>query len=237
MAANRTQRWMTVIRANSNDRIDRAEDPARLLDHLVFEMRAQLVDAKRATCVAIADERVLSRRAEQHESEAAMWEQRAMLAVRGGHDELARAALVRKAEQEEIARSYRGQWLEQKRAVDELRHALALLEGRIAEAARQRVILGARLARAQAQRSIAAAMAGLASRSPSSALERLEERVARFEAEAEACSEICELSVASRDGLLEQQFRELAAGNVDDELAALKRRMALEGTTRRALPA
>lgn len=236
MAAHRN-RWMTLVRADINHRIDRAEDPAKMLDHLVYEMRVQLVEAKKAVCIAIADERALSRRAEHYAGEAAMWEQRAMLAVRAGHDELARAALVRKAEQDEVAATYRQQWLEQKQSVDQLRHALVALEGRIADAARQRVMLGARLARAQAQRTIASTLAGLDSMSPSNVLERFEERVAAFEAEAEAASELGHLGGSSGDALLDQQFRALAAGSVDDELAALKRRIALEGAMRRALPA
>ncbi|MFO0632559.1 MAG: PspA/IM30 family protein [Nannocystaceae bacterium] len=230
-------RWMTLLRANINDRIDRAEDPAKMLDHLLFEMRSQLVEAKKAVCIAIADERALQRRAEHHGADAAAWEQRAMLAIRAGHDELARAALLRKRDQDEIAQSYQAQWFEQKRSVEALRQALAGLQLRIDEAARQRTMLAARLARAQAQRSIATTLANLQGAadgmSAFSTFERLEQKVVQLEAEADAMAEIGGSETLS----LEQQFRALAARSVDDELVALKQRMALAAPAPvRALP-
>jgi phage shock protein A len=71
--------------------------------------------------------------------------------------------------------------------------------------------------------------------SPWSTLERMEQRVEQIEASAEAASEIGDLHHGAS---LEAQFRALAASSVDDELAALKRRMALEAPReRKALPA
>ncbi len=226
-------RWMTVMRSNINARIDRMEDPTKMLDQLVLDMRGQLVEAKKAVCIAIADERKLARMAEQHTSEVRVWENRAMLALRAGAEELARAALVRKREQEELANTYSAQWQEQKRSVDALRVALSGLEARISEAARQRTVLQARVARAQAQRTIAATLSNIEGVSAWSTVERLEAKVEQIEADAEA---MCELEW-SGDASLEAQFRALAAGNVDDELAALKRKMALaEPAAPKALP-
>ncbi len=103
-------------------------------------MHLQVVEAKRQVCVAIADEHVLRRRAERHRAEASSWEGRAMLAVKAGDDELARAALVRKGEADELATTYEAQWLDQKRSVDTLRDALRALDQRIHEASRQRTV-------------------------------------------------------------------------------------------------
>lgn len=230
-----SSRVMTVIRANLNDRISRAEDPARLLDQVIFDMRSQLELAKRQVCVAIADERVLRRHVDDHAREAAQWEKRAMMAVRAGDDNLARAALARKTSADELAAQYETQWAEQKRSVDALRQALRGLDMRIGDAMRQRTMLIARLARANAQRTIAATMSNLESMSPYSTLERMEQRVMQMEAEVEAVAELD----PRHDMSLDAQFAALAsASTVDDELAALKRRYALEcERERKALPA
>lgn len=228
-------RWMALVRSNLNDRIDRAEDPAKMLDQIVYEMKEQLIEAKKLVCVAIADERALRHRVDRHAADAELWEKRAMLAIRSGHDELARAALVRKSEQDELAATYGAQWHDQKQAVDNLRSALSALSQRIDDASRQRTILVARVARAQAQRTIASTLSHLDGLSPWSTLERMEQRVEQIEASAEAAAEIGDLHHGAS---LEAQFRALAASSVDDELAALKRRMALDAPReRKALPA
>src|SRR5690606_15183464 len=54
--------------------------------------------------------------------------------------------------------------------------------------------------------------------------DRMSERVTQLEAEAEATQEI---GGALQEGSLESQFKALEAGNVDDQLEALKRKMAL----------
>lgn len=227
-------RWTSFLHSNLESRIARAENPARILDQIVLEMRQQLVEAKKGVCIAIADEKVLRYQLDRHLADADAWEKRAMMAVRAGDDGLARAALTKKAQTDELVQGYGAQWADQKRAVDNLRAALSQLSTRIDEAARQRTMLVARAARAQAQRTIAATMARLDHASPWSTLERMEERVLQLEADAEAAGELD----YGHDASLEAQFRALAAGSVDDDLDALKRRMALDGPReRRALPA
>jgi phage shock protein A len=103
-----------------------------------------------------------------------------------------------------------------------LRLALRGLSAKIEDAHRQRRILIARYRRAEAQRTIAQTLSNLSASAPLSILERMESRVAAAEAEAEALADL-----APVDTSLEAQFRALEAANVDDQLADLKRRMAL----------
>ncbi|MBC8069841.1 MAG: PspA/IM30 family protein, partial [Deltaproteobacteria bacterium] len=77
----------------STDRLGPGDDPGRVLDSIIVEMRMQLHEAKKQVCVAMADERVLRRHADRHAQDAAGWERRAMMAVRASDDNLARAAL------------------------------------------------------------------------------------------------------------------------------------------------
>jgi phage shock protein A len=211
----------------------RIDDPARTLDRIIYEMRLQLVAAKQQVAVAIADEHRLRHTVERAVAEAAAWERRAMMAVRAGDDALARAALVRKGEHDELVQSYRTQWAEQKQAVDSLRNALRALDHRIDEASRQRNMLLARLSRANAQRTIAITLSNMNGYSPWTPLERMEDRVAQLEAEVDAAADV----YGGADLSLESQFAALEARTrVDEELAALKLR--LEGERpKKALPA
>lgn len=219
------ERLGTLIRSNINELINRAEDPEKMLNQVLVDMKGQLVEAKKQVAVAIADEKRIKKQYEQEVAKAKDWERKAMLAVRAGNDELARAALSRKAEHDELAQSFKEQWEAQKGAVDQLKEALRGLDQKIEEAKRKRNILVSRQKRAQAQATINQTLSQLnATDSHDSTFARMDERVTQLEAEAEASAELGALPETS----LESQFKALEAGSdVDDELAALKQKMAL----------
>ena len=111
----------TLIKSNLNDLISRAEDPEKMLNQVLLEMQQQLVEAKKAVAVAIADEKRLQKQYNAELDKSKEWERKAMLAVRAGDDNLARQALVRKQEHENIAAQFQQQWIAQKGAVDKLK--------------------------------------------------------------------------------------------------------------------
>jgi phage shock protein A len=149
-----------------------------------------------------------------------------MVAVRAGDDSLARQALARKQEHDNIAEQYQQQWLAQKQAVEKLKDALRLLNNKIEEAKRKKNILIARKKRAEAQQQIASTMQGLGDTSAFDTFDRMSERIALMEAEAEAGAELAgEIS----GDTLESKFAALEAGggDADDALSELKAKMGL----------
>src|SRR5690606_10224909 len=92
-----------VLRSNINDLISRAENPEKMLNQIILDMRDQLAKAKREVAGAIADERKLRQQFDDEAKQTRDWEQRAMLAVREGRDDLAKQALVRHQEHAERA--------------------------------------------------------------------------------------------------------------------------------------
>ena len=93
----------TLIKSNINDLITKAEDPEKMLSQVLLEMQQQLVEAKKAVAIAIADEKKLSKQYTAEADKSKDWERKAMVAVRAGDDNLARQALGRKQEHENIA--------------------------------------------------------------------------------------------------------------------------------------
>src|SRR2546427_9723327 len=87
-------RLSTLIRSNINDLINRAENPEKMLNQLIVDMRSQLAKAKQQVAAAIADEKRLSAQADTEKKSAEDWERRAVLAVQGGRGALAQRALV-----------------------------------------------------------------------------------------------------------------------------------------------
>ena len=114
----------TLLRSNLNDLIARAENPEKMLNQVILDMREQLTKAKQEVAVAIADERKLKAQAEDELRQAEEWEKRAMLAVRQGRDDLARQALVRQQEYAERAHSLHDTWQRQAEEMEKLKDAL-----------------------------------------------------------------------------------------------------------------
>ncbi|HEX6694487.1 MAG TPA: PspA/IM30 family protein, partial [Longimicrobiales bacterium] len=53
------QKFSMLLRSNINEAIARAENPEKMLNQVLIDMREQLAKAKQEVAVAIADERKL----------------------------------------------------------------------------------------------------------------------------------------------------------------------------------
>src|SRR5215472_1983437 len=218
-------RLAQLIRSNLNDLISRSEDPEKMLNQVVLDMNNQLVEAKKQVAASIADEKRLAKQFEQETANSQEWERRAMMALRAGNEELAKEALGRKREHDELANTYKEQWTKQKAAVDQLKKALRLLNDKIEEAKRKKNVLIARKKRAEAQRAIQETMSGLRDQSAFETFDRMSQKIDQIEAEAEAQGELAEEYTGD---VLASQFQSLerkASG--EDDLIALKRKMGM----------
>jgi phage shock protein A len=212
-----------VLRSNLNALINQAEDPEKMLDQIIIDMRQQLLEAKREVAVAIADEKRLAAQVEAGLAQVREWDRRAELAVQRGEDDLAREALRRKAEQQQLAAGYQSQWEAQQTSTTSLKQALRALSEKIDEAARKKNLLVARQKRAEAQKHIHEVMTGLSDTSAFEAFDRMAEWVDQIEAQAAAT---VELSQELSGETMEQRFKALEGPvDVEQELQALKARV------------
>ncbi|MGH7458731.1 MAG: PspA/IM30 family protein [Longimicrobiaceae bacterium] len=219
------QRLSTLLRSNVNDMIAQAENPEKVLNQLLLDMRGQLTKAKREVAAAIADERKLKAQADDERRQSGDWEKRAVIAVRQERDDLARQALVRQEEHAGRALSLHETWQRQAVETGKLKNALRQLNDKMEELRRKKNLLVAKHKRAQAQRRIHDTMSGLSDRSAFEAFDRvagrIEESERRVLAEAEVSEEL------SGD-TLEQEFEQLeSGGDADARLLELKRKMGL----------
>ncbi|UCC27000.1 MAG: PspA/IM30 family protein [Gemmatimonadales bacterium] len=218
----------TLIKSNINDLINRAENPEKMLNQIILDMRDQLAKAKREVAAAIADERKLRSQLDDEVKQAKEWEQRAMLAVKEGRDDLAKQALVRHQEHAERAAAIDQTWRAQAQETEKLKASLRQLNEKIDEAKRKRNLLIAKQKRAQAQRRIHETMSGLSDTSAFEAFNRMADKIEESERRSLAAAEVDE---ALAGDTLETEFLKLEAGGadagVDDRLLALKQQMGL----------
>lgn len=127
------ERVSTLIRANLNDLIDRAEHPEKMIKQLILDMENQLMQVKTQVAIAIADEHLLEKKRTEQETQAAEWKRKAELAVGKGQDDLARAALERSLSCDQLMQGFAQQAEDQKHEADNLRQALRKLEQKLSE--------------------------------------------------------------------------------------------------------
>ncbi|MGH7459844.1 MAG: PspA/IM30 family protein [Pseudomonas sp.] len=223
------QKLSTLIRSNINDAIAKAENPEKMLNQILLDMRDQLARAKQEVAVAIADERKLKAQAEDEQKQAGEWEHRAMLAIREGRDDLAKQALIRQQEHTERAVNFAETWQKQAGETERLKHSLSQLNDKIEEAKRKKNLLIAKQKRAQAQQRIHETMAGLNDRSAFEVFDRMAEKIEETERVTAASIEVHE--ALTTGDTLDRDFAKLTAGaaneSVEWKLLQLKERMGL----------
>src|SRR5579872_5007665 len=128
------ERVSTLVRANINDLVDRAEDPEKMIKQVILDMENQLLQVKTQVAISIADQHVLERKQKESEENGQQWVRRAELAVDKQDDNLARAAVERSMSYKSMAESFRQQVEDQKTQVENLKTALIKLQQKLVEA-------------------------------------------------------------------------------------------------------
>jgi phage shock protein A len=223
-------RLSSLLKSNINDLISSAENPEKMLNQIIVDMRSQLVKAKQQVAAAIADEKRLRDQADAELRQAQDWEHRAVLAVHEGRDDLAKQALVRQGEHMTHGQTLEATWQSHRDETEKLKNSLRDLNDKIEEAKRKKNLLIARQRRAQAQKRIAETMSALSEKSAFEAFARMEEKIDQSERQIRASAEIDEEFTGDR---LAKDFKQLerSAGVTDAEfrLLQLKQQMGMLG--------
>ena len=205
------ERVSTLVRANLNDLIDRAEDPEKMIKQVILDMENQLLQVKTQVAISMADQHLLQKKQSEHEDRASEWMRKAELAVDKEQDDLARAALERYQSFTKMAETYARQAEDQKQQVDTLRKALAQLDQKLSEARATSDLLVAQHRRARALGSATDAQLAIGGRGPVAGFDRMEQKVHREEAISQAKSTL----------VAEDMDRRFATMGKDDEVGRL----------------
>lgn len=208
-----------IFKANINDTLDKAEDPEKMLKQMVLEMEESVNKATLAVGNAIANEKSLERKLLKAKEEVQNWHNKAVQAVNAGRDDLAKAALEKKALYERNSRDLEPTYQQAKDISIKMRSQLDALKSKLDEARTRQNTLIARSQAAKAQKQIAQAFSGVGS-DAFSKFDKFEHKVEQLESQAEAFGQL-----AGDNTSLDQQFKMLESANTDSELLALKESM------------
>ena len=184
------ERVSTLIRANLNDLIDRAEDPEKLLKQILLDMQNQLLQVKTQLAISVADQHLLEKKRKENEGKMAEWMHKAELAVDKQHDDLARAALERYQSCVVLEDGFAEQIEAHRAQVETFKKALQSLEQKIGEAKTRAEMLATRHRRARAAGRANRAERAIHDGASSQAFERMKGKIVREEAIGDAEGEL-----------------------------------------------
>ena len=199
------ERVSTLIRANLNDLIDKAEDPEKMIKQLILDMENQLLQVKTQVAISIADQHVLEGKLKENEESEKQWLRRAELAVDKKDDALARSAIERSMSYKNLTESFRQQVEDQKTQVENLKTALLKLQQKMSEAQAKSDLLIAQHRRSRALGKAADAGNTMGDQSKAAAFDRMKNKVQHSEAAAQAKTELASDNVEDRFAALEKQ--------------------------------
>jgi phage shock protein A len=212
------ERVSTLLRANLNDLIDRAEDPAKMIKQVILDMENQLMQVKTQVAIAVADLHVLERKRGEDSEKESSWMRKADMAVARKDDALARAAIERAISSRKMMAAFDEQIADQKVQVENLKSAFAKLEIKLVEARAKADVLVARQRRSRVAKSSADAQINVVAPSNGSTFDRMEEKVLHHEAYSQALNSMLSDDVDARLASLEKEEE------VEKLLAELKAR-------------
>jgi phage shock protein A len=199
------ERVSTLIRANLNDLIDKAEEPEKMIKQVILDMENQLLQVKTQVAISIADQHVLQNKLKENEENERQWMRRAEMALDKRDDALARGALERSMSYKAMAAGFRQQVEDQKTQVENLKSALLKLQQKLEEARAKSDTLIAQHRRTRALNKATRATGAIVGDTHAAAFDRMKEKVSRTEATAAATAE-------------------LAGDDVEEQFAALEKR-------------
>lgn len=210
----------TILRANLNDVLSRAEDPEKIINQTLMDMRQAQYEARMEVAQAIAEGKKLERDYQANIKESGAWLNKAEQALKQEREDLAREALKRKTANNDLAEGLKEQLDAHNGMVEKLKTQLRALDAKIGEAERKRQLLIARQKRAEAQESLSGAMSKTDTHKAFEAFDRMEQKIEGMEDRITAEEELVkDLSLDDEFAALEQDTA------IEDELAALKARL------------
>jgi phage shock protein A len=199
------ERVATLIRANINDLVDKAEDPEKMIKQVILDMENQLLQVKTQVAISIADQHVLEKKCKENQDNEQQWLRRADMALDKSDDALARAALERAMSYKSMAASFAQQVDDQKMQVENLKSALLKLQQKLAEAQAKSDTLIAQHRRSRAMNRATEAGTAIGDGSNAAAFDRMKSKVQHTEATAQAMAELAADDVENRFAAMEKE--------------------------------
>lgn len=193
-----------------------------MVKQIILDMQKELNKSTQALGKAVASERMAEKQYQNSQQISADWESKAKAALAAGNTELAKKALAKKVKADEDTASYKEMYETISKQTADIKEQVETLKSKLDEAKSRQAMLIARSQMADTQKNLAKSVGGFDASSSTEKFNRMEEKIIRKEAEADAFADISD----SLNGVDKDNFDELQTNaKVDDELRRLMAEM------------
>ena len=225
--ANILERFNTIIKSNINALLDKAEDPAKMIDQYLLDLRESLAEVKKETAGVMAEEARCKRLMDDAQAQVDKYDDLAKKALKAGNEGDARQLIARKQELEKNLINATNTYTAAKANADKMRQMYEKLSQDVATLQARRSNIKATVAVAKTQERINDATASAESaRGSLAAFDRMEEKAQAMLDRANAEAEL-NGAVESAVITLEEKYSGPNESSVDDELARMKAELGL----------
>ncbi|RAP76950.1 PspA/IM30 family protein [Paenibacillus montanisoli] len=226
MSIMRRVRDMTV--ATLNERLEKAEDPVKLIDQFLWSTREEIIGAEKLYQQCAAHSNHLRAQWLQAEQLKEKREQQAIIALKAGEEHVARIALMEKASSEERSAQYRELYEQAQQGTRDLEEQLRELRSEYQTVYERREYFAARMESLRLQQRMNERYAGnhgsIGQQQPNGMFRKLEDRISDMELEARS---LRDLRKAGQEFISEAGFT--LQNVIEREMEQLKRKLQQEG--------
>ncbi|WP_297290245.1 PspA/IM30 family protein [uncultured Flavonifractor sp.] len=218
------ERLGDLIRSNINDLIDRAENPEKMVKQIIIDMEEQLRDATAGYATAMGGVNQVRKQMEQAQAQSKEWERKAKMALSAGNEELAKQALVKKSDADNLAATYSTNYETMNTRLMDMKSQIDILKQKLSEARSRQAMLIARSKMADANEAMAKSLGNMDSGSAFAKMDKMEAKIADKEARADAFSEVSGVDTMTETDPFAAMEQDMA---VNSDLERLKKEMGL----------
>lgn len=199
------------------------EDPERVLEGVIAEMKDRLAEAREKVNASIGVEKQFQDAYENAVSQAERWQERAIISLEAGREDLAREDLEKRNEYRRLADQYKNQLEDQKQMVGNLNDLLEHLQQKTMEAEGKKAVVTAQHRNIDAEAHLREMLKEIQDSKAFDALAKTEQDATEAATLAKAAAEV---DVAYQDMKLEREFSSYAEeASLDKDLAELKAKL------------
>ncbi|RKU09827.1 hypothetical protein C6501_14630 [Candidatus Poribacteria bacterium] len=199
------------------------KDIEKVLEDVILEITNRFSEAKQKVDASIGIEKQFQNAHDGAVVQAERCEERAMISLKAGREDLAREDLAQRNEYRQLASQYKAQWEEQKQAVTHLTTLLETLQQKTQETQRERDVVIAQHRNVDAQEHLQQTLSELQDNKAFEMLKKMGQNVTEAASLAKAASEV---DIEFKNVELNREFANYAEDEaIDKELAELKEKL------------
>lgn len=222
-------RFASIIKANINDLLDRAEDPSKMIEQYLRDLTESLAEVKEATAGVMAEETRCKRMMEDNQAEISKYDDLARKALTAGNEDDARAFLKKKQELEGKNQGLQTAYAAAAENASKMRQMHDKLVSDIETLQERKEVIKAKAAVAKTQDKVNKMTSGSdKAEGAMSAFDRMEAKADAMLDKANAMSELNEKPVSETEEL-ERKYESMGIdASVEDDLNKLKAEMGIQ---------